>query len=355
MTGLRVSAGGQAGGRPCPLYRATTALGGEAAASALRDALDGLDPAPVASEMHDHDDGSGLWDVGGLFDGGPDLAGLALLARLHGAPDFAVARVEDRDWVAQVRAELTPVEAGRFVVFGSHDRGRSRPTGSGWRSRRRRPSGPGIMRRPRGACWRSTGWRARVASPGASRTSAAGPACWRWRRRRSGRRGRSRATSTRWRRATARANVAANGLADRVACVTAAGFRHPRLRAGAPYDLVFANILAGPLQAPGAGRRRASAPGGHRDPVGDPGAAGEGRRGRLPLLGLRAPGDGADRRLDDAGVAAGALKPAQRPASVPATSGISPRCRPMSASCASESPRSTVSVRRALRQATRRL
>jgi ribosomal protein L11 methyltransferase len=48
--------------------------------------------------------------------------------------------------------------------------------------------------------------------------------------------------------ATARANVAANGLAGRVACVTAAGFRHPRLRAGGPYDLIFANILAGPLR-----------------------------------------------------------------------------------------------------------
>jgi len=30
--------------------------------------------------------------------------------------------------------------------------------------------------------------------------------------------------------------------------VTAAGFRHPRLRTQAPYDLVFANILAGPLK-----------------------------------------------------------------------------------------------------------
>ena len=107
-----------------PLFRATTALQGEAAARALSDALDGLDPAPLASEVHDHDDGSGLWDAGGLFDAPPDAAGLALLARLHGAPDFAVARVEDRDWVAQVRAELTPVEAGRFVVYGSHDRER---------------------------------------------------------------------------------------------------------------------------------------------------------------------------------------------------------------------------------------
>ena len=30
--------------------------------------------------------------------------------------------------------------------------------------------------------------------------------------------------------------------------MTAAGFRHPRLRAGAPYGLVFANILAAPLR-----------------------------------------------------------------------------------------------------------
>jgi ribosomal protein L11 methyltransferase len=42
--------------------------------------------------------------------------------------------------------------------------------------------------------------------------------------------------------------VAANGVAGRIACVTAAGFQHPRLRAGAPFDLVLANILAAPLK-----------------------------------------------------------------------------------------------------------
>ena len=106
------------------LYHASTALRGEAAARALSEALDTLDPAPLATEVHDHDDGSGLWDVGGHFDGRPDPAGLALLALLHQAPDFTVAKVDDRDWVAQVRAELTPVAAGRFVVYGGHDRGR---------------------------------------------------------------------------------------------------------------------------------------------------------------------------------------------------------------------------------------
>ena len=132
------------------LYHVLTALPGEPAAQALADALEALDP--LATELRDHDDGSGLWDVGAHFDGRPDAAGLALLAHLHGAPDFAVARVDDRDWVAQVRAELTPVEAGRFVVYGGHDRdadpGR---TGSGWRSRRRRRSAPGITPRRRAA------------------------------------------------------------------------------------------------------------------------------------------------------------------------------------------------------------
>ncbi|MBA3324708.1 MAG: 50S ribosomal protein L11 methyltransferase, partial [Rhodobacteraceae bacterium] len=47
---------------------------------------------------------------------------------------------------------------------------------------------------------------------------------------------------------TARTNLAANGFAGRVGAVTAAGFRHPRLARGR-YDLIFANILAGPLKA----------------------------------------------------------------------------------------------------------
>ena len=45
------------------------------------------------------------------------------------------------------------------------------------------------------------------------------------------------------------ANVAANGLVGRVQCVEAAGFDAPALAGGAPYDLVFANILKGPLMA----------------------------------------------------------------------------------------------------------
>jgi ribosomal protein L11 methyltransferase len=43
------------------------------------------------------------------------------------------------------------------------------------------------------------------------------------------------------------ANAEVNGLSDRIICLEAAGFDHPRLAAAAPFDLVFANILKGPL------------------------------------------------------------------------------------------------------------
>ena len=49
-----------------------------------------------------------------------------------------------------------------------------------------------------------------------------------------------------WSVRVARENVALNGLSGRVRCERAVGWQ-PAARAGAPYDLVFANILARPL------------------------------------------------------------------------------------------------------------
>ena len=46
---------------------------------------------------------------------------------------------------------------------------------------------------------------------------------------------------------TAVANLACNDLAGRVEVVTCAGFDHPSLHAAAPFDLILANILKGPL------------------------------------------------------------------------------------------------------------
>lgn len=244
-----------------PLFRAITAVRGEAAAHALSDALDEIDPAPLAGEIHDHDDGSGLWDVGGLFAGRPDAVVLALLAEVHGAPDFTVAKVEDRDWVAQVRAELTPVEAGRFVVHGSHDRARIAPNRIGLEIEAAEAFGTGHHATTQG-CLLALDRLARrglvpnrVADIGGGTGVLAMAAVSVWPV--TAVAGDIDPLATR----TARANVAANGLADRVACVTAAGFRHPRLRAAAPFGLVFANILAGPLRRMAGDMARHQAPG----------------------------------------------------------------------------------------------
>jgi len=45
----------------------------------------------------------------------------------------------------------------------------------------------------------------------------------------------------------AEANVAVNNFTGRIACLEAAGFAHPQIKAAAPFDLIFANILKGPL------------------------------------------------------------------------------------------------------------
>jgi len=97
-------------------YTAFTTLSGEDAASALGEAMELLSPVPTGVGVFEIEDGSGNWEIGGYFVERPDVAGLALLATIHSAKPFVVSKLDDRDWVAQVKRELTPVEAGRFVV-----------------------------------------------------------------------------------------------------------------------------------------------------------------------------------------------------------------------------------------------
>ena len=102
-------------------YTALTTLPGTVAANALAEAMERLEPEPTGVGVSEIEDGSGLWEVGGYFVEPPDQAGLALLAAVHGAKGFVVSELAEIDWVAAVRRELSPVEAGRFFVYGSHD------------------------------------------------------------------------------------------------------------------------------------------------------------------------------------------------------------------------------------------
>jgi ribosomal protein L11 methyltransferase len=58
----------------------------------------------------------------------------------------------------------------------------------------------------------------------------------------------------------ARGNVRGNGVLGRVAAIAATGLQHRRILGNAPFDLVTANILAGPLISLAPGIRRIMAP-----------------------------------------------------------------------------------------------
>jgi ribosomal protein L11 methyltransferase len=227
-------------------WTALTTLPGPDGAEALGEALEALDPPPTGVGVWEVEDGAGLWEVGGYFGAPPDEVGLALLAAAHGARPFAVSEVPHQDWVAHVRRELTPVEAGRFHVHGSHD-AETVPEG-------RIPLlieaamafGTGHHGTTQG-CLRALD---RLLEEGASPRRVADVGC--------GTAVLAMAAAASLPGAevvasdidavavdVARVNLAVNGLEGRVALVETAGLDHPAL--AGPFDLVFANILKGPL------------------------------------------------------------------------------------------------------------
>ncbi len=60
----------------------------------------------------------------------------------------------------------------------------------------------------------------------------------------------------------ARENMRANGVGSRIQAIVAGGLQHPVLRARAPFDLLIANILAGPLIVLSKSLAKAVIPGG---------------------------------------------------------------------------------------------
>lgn len=243
-------------------WTAITTAPERAPAEALGEALEGLAPDPSGIGVFEVEDGSGVWEVAGYFTEKPDGVALDLLAAAHGTAPFAVSKLDDRDWVAQVRRELSPVEVGRFVVHGGHDTHRVGPHKIGLLIEAAMAFGTGHHATTRG-CLRlferrlRAGLRPlRVADVGCG-TGVLAMAAARAARARV-RAGDIEAQAV----ATARANAAANGAAPRILVGEGPGFRSAVLREGGPYDLIFANILAGPLKRLAPEIARHLAPGG---------------------------------------------------------------------------------------------
>ena len=231
-----------------PTFTALTTLMGEEAALALSDAMERMVPEPTGVGVFEIEDGSGLWEVGGYFLEPPMGATLDLLAMAFGAKPFAQSELPEIDWVAKVRRELSPVEAGRFFVYGSHDADKVPKDKVALQIEATVAFGTGHHGTTLG-CLRAFD---RLATDGFAPARVADIGC---------------GTAVLAMAAAAilpdsviiasdidevavdvaRANAAINGLAARVICLEAGGFGHERIAAAGPFDLVFANILKGPL------------------------------------------------------------------------------------------------------------
>jgi ribosomal protein L11 methyltransferase len=236
-----------------PTYTALTTLAGEDEAEALGEALERMDPAPVGVGVFEIEDDSGLWEVGAYFLEPPSEAILEVLALAFGAKPFALSELPEIDWVAHVRRELAPVEAGRFFVYGSHDADKLPAVlAEGGRVPLQIEATVAFGTGHHGTtlgCLRAFD---RLAAAGFAPVKVADIGC--------GTAVLAMAAAAVLPEAlvlasdidkvavdVARANVAINDLDGRIECLEAAGFAHPRLAETAPFDLVFANILKGPL------------------------------------------------------------------------------------------------------------
>jgi ribosomal protein L11 methyltransferase len=230
-----------------PTFTAYTTLTQKTNADALVEALDGLDPEPTGIGAFEMEDGSGLWEIAAYFEEAPDQAGLALLATIHEAKPFTVSELPENDWVSKVQRDLCPVEAGRFFVYGSHDADKVPKGCEPLLIEASMAFGTGHHGTTLG-CLRALD---RLAMEGLKGESVLDLGC--------GTAVLAMAAARIWPGVmlasdidavaveVAEANVAANDLTDRVRCIEATGLDHPDLRTAAPFDLIFANILKGPL------------------------------------------------------------------------------------------------------------
>ncbi len=230
-----------------PTFTALTTLVGKDAADRLGEAMENLYPEPTGVGVFEIEDGSGLWEVGAYFTEAPDETELALLQVAFGAKPFAVSELPEVDWVSKVKRELSPVQAGRFFVYGSHDADQVPADSEPLLIEAAMAFGTGHHGTTLG-CLKALD---RLANEGFVGANVADVGC--------GTAVLGMAAARIWANPVmasdidqvavdvAEANVKANDLVDRVLCVEAAGFDHPDLIAKAPFDLVFANILKAPL------------------------------------------------------------------------------------------------------------
>jgi ribosomal protein L11 methyltransferase len=244
-------------------HTALTTVRGAKAAEALAEALERLDPAPTGVGFSEIEDGSGLWEVGAYFEAPPEDTALALLAAAHAARPFAVSELPETDWVAKVRRQLAPVEAGRFFLYGTHDAGQVPEDRVALLIEASMAFGTGHHGTTKGCLLALERLLAEGPPPARVADVGAGTAVLAMAAAKTGSVHVVAGDIDPVAVEVAAANLTANGLSGRIACVEAAGFGHPAFDGVTPADLVFANILKGPLIDLADAMAARVAPGGH--------------------------------------------------------------------------------------------
>ncbi len=223
-----------------PLWKATivTTKADAADIAALLELTPPRPQAVLIGEEPFRDDAT----VEALYDRMPDGD---LLEKLAGRA-VHVAPLPDQDWIKLSQEGLPPVRAGRFFVYGAHDSGRVPHAVIPMRIEAGLAFGTGhhettalclsvlsdLARRRQFARVLDLGCGTGLLAIGAAKL---------WRKRVCASDIDPVAIEV------SRGNAAANGVAPLVRATVSDGLNSPALAAGRPYDLIVANILAGPL------------------------------------------------------------------------------------------------------------
>jgi ribosomal protein L11 methyltransferase len=239
------------------------------AALAAHEALDGWDPEIILTASEIAEDRPDEWGIGAYLPRRPTKADHAALRALfaHGAPEFAAEKLPDTDWVSETQKLAPPIRAGRFHIHTPDfpaDPGTvdlvipaAQAFGTGQHATTAGCLAMLDVMKRRGVVVRTFA----DIGTGTGLLAFAAMALW----------PRARAIASDI-DAVCEAVVVENALLNAIplgtapgelAMVIAEGFDHTLLAGRAPYDLVVANILAGPLVALAGDFSDAVAPGGH--------------------------------------------------------------------------------------------
>ena len=215
---------------------------------------------PISITINETDEAKALWETVAWFETEREAAAALELLK-HKAPNVQIFAVPDRDWVRESLAGLAPVVAGRFYLHGSHDRALRRVGGASLEIDAGTAFGTGHhgttsgcllafdailkKRRPKRVLDLGTGTGVlALAAAFTLRANVIGtdidPEAVR----------------------VAKLNAKLNHLGPWLGGLVATGLHHRIIAARAPYDLIFANILARPLAQLATGLSRLLAPGG---------------------------------------------------------------------------------------------